>query len=79
MSLIYSRNSIGSNILPGGTPHVKNISSERMLPLFTTYLQLLNKIETNLWQVPLYHNSGVLIAILCSQQYQMLLQNPKTH
>ena len=39
MSLISSRNSIGPNILPCGTPHFKNVSSERMLPIFTTCLQ----------------------------------------
>ena len=40
---------------------------------------LLNEIQTNLWQFPLYHNSGVLIAIFCGQQYQMHLRSPKTH
>ena len=49
MSLIYRRKSIGPNILPCGTPHVMNFSSERMLPTFTTCLRfVINKIQTNL-------------------------------
>ena len=39
MSLRYSRNSIGPNILPYGTPHVMNFCSERTLPTFTTCLR----------------------------------------
>ena len=49
------------------------------------YLQLacslVNQIQSNLWQFPLYmcHSSGVSIAIFWGQQYQMLLRNPKIH
>ena len=45
MSLIYSRNSIESNVLPCGTSHIINFCSERMLPTFTTCC-LLNKINS---------------------------------
>ena len=73
MLLIHSRNSIGPSILPCGTPHVMNFCSERNCLLFQFAWGLLNKIQTNFWQFPLYHNSVVLIAIFFGQQY------PKTH
>ena len=38
MSLIYSRNTIESNVLPCGTSHIINFCSEKMLPSFTTCL-----------------------------------------
>ena len=40
---------------------------------------LLDKIQTNFWQFPLYHNFSVSIAIFCGQQYQMFFQGPKIH
>ena len=79
MLLIHSRNSIGPSILPCGTLHVMNFCSERNCLLLQFARGLLNKIQTNFWQFPLYHNSGVSMAIFCGQQYQMPLQSPKTH
>ena len=80
MSLIYSRKSIGPNILLCVTPlHFRAFALKRRCLLLQLPYGLLNKIQSNFWQFSLYHNSGVLIVIFCGQQYQMLLQSPKTH
>ena len=62
MSLIYSRNSIGPNILPCGTPHVMNFCSERISPLSITPTILVYRSST-VWVVNLFFLEAKLVFV----------------